>query len=181
MSADEAQRHDARVVGELVASLVDDCGLASGLLQSVTSLRAELETGPPPFATMDDAAAAAPHNTWRAAAETAGAAQALCLALRQRASDAQRAQLAVARGVERESAAKAQLAQADRSHRLRADELEKLRVRLEEAAPARVEGLRNELLGCKRELSEHRELVAELQGALRRSKGGRASTAKRSC
>ena len=106
---------DVRIAAELIRGLVDDSALAAAVLQSLTSLRSTLET----TATTSPAAPAIIE-----ASESHGSQQNLCLRLRQRAADAQRSQLAIARSLERESALRQLLEAAERSNSELRDEVE---------------------------------------------------------
>ena len=78
----------------LLHALIDDSSLAAAVLQSLTSLRATLETS---------SSSGTGGAAWSEAAEVATALQSLCQRLRHRASDAQQAQLAISRTCHRPS------------------------------------------------------------------------------
>ena len=110
-------------ISDLIRGLLDDSALSAAALQSLTSLRqtAELTIQPPPSALIMEAG------------QVAGALQNLSLRLRQRAADAQRGQLAVARSHERENALQHKLAIAERSEAAMRDEHGSLSQKLREA------------------------------------------------
>ena len=155
---------------ELIRGIIDDSALASAVLQSLTSMRASVETSlaSPPSALISEAA------------EAASSLQNLCLRLRQRAADAQRSQLAVARAFERESAANKQLnvtklaLEASREEQLvLAQRLRDLEGRLAQANEITISHEENERLAAalrdrEAALVGERELNAQLTSALHR-------------
>lgn len=166
--ASDAAEPDMQATSELIRGLIDDSSLASAVLQSLTSMRSALETG----------STSAESSVTIEAAQSHGSQQNLCHRLRQRAADAQRAQLAVARSMEREAGLRKKLEVAERSNTLLHDEAEVAagKLRALQAALAELNAKEvdlhelNRLTAAMRErdqqLLEERELTTQLRQAL---------------
>ena len=162
---------ETEAAAELIRAIIDDSSMAAAALQSLTSLKSSVETSlssPPTALVME-------------ASEAAGTLQNLCHRMRQRAADAQRSQLAVARASERETATAKKLEYAERSaaqlrtdHERLAQNLRELEARHGRMAEKNVSVRENERLEAalrdrEAALIGERELVTQLNAALHRA------------